>query len=335
MKTLMTAITLLATALLASSGMLVSHASTQQNQSSAPFSLSLQGTILNAGNQKWSISGGNLVGAQLGQEMVPAGANLQYSLTANTNGLSATGSFQMSLTGTTADGQSVSYSATGQVVGEIASICFPGYDNPDSNGNCPVTDTSTIPAFFVAEVSTTETLSSTTTTGTEMLLIEAPIMNPWGAPLVITSTDGSVNVVATYSTATAYWSNVKLTGTVSGTFNGQQTTGAFSQTANAYENFLSGTENEFGTVALQSMSPSSLNSQGVYTGNSSVPTAGSYDCSALAGIPEGTCTETGLVSTGSFVMMGRNSIVTGTYLVNWPAPSVTFSGTLTGTVRTF
>jgi len=313
--------------------MLVSHAATTPQQSGASqFNLALQGTIVSAGSQYWSISGGNLAVAQLGSETVPPGATLQYSLSSSVSGLSASGNFQMSITGTTADGQSVSYSASGPVVGVIPSICFPGYDSPDANGNCPTTDNTAIPAFFVAAVSTTETLGSTTTTNELIMLIEAPIMNPWGAPIVIASTDGSVSVVTTYSSGTATWSNVELAGTLSGTYNGQSATGTFSQVANARENFVTGNEFEYGSVALQGMTPSTLNSQGMYVGSSTVPTAGSYDCSALVGLPEGTCTETALVSSGSFVMNGHHSVIAGTYNVYWPAPSVFCTGTINGTV---
>lgn len=335
MKTLTSAMTLLATLLIASSGLLVTHADTTNYSNNGQLSLGLSGVITSAGRQSWSISGGVLAGAQLGQEIVPPGASIQYSLNANDRGTSSSGFFSMSMSGVTADGQTFTYSATGPVVGMIPSICFPGYDSADANGNCPTTDNTAIPAFFIAAVSTTETLGSTTTTNQLTFLVEAPIMNPWGAPIAIASTDGSVSVVASYMSATATWSDVRLAGVLSGTYNDQQATGTFSQVANAYENFVTGTETEFGTVALQNMSPSSLNAQGVYAGSSTVPILGSFDCSALVGLPEGTCTETGLTSTGTFAMMGQSSTITGSYVVNWPAPSVTFTGTITATVRTW
>jgi hypothetical protein len=336
MKTLTTAITLLATLLLASSGLLVTHAATsnsvpQQTGNGHALSLNLQGFIQSAGDQTWSMSGGSLIGAQIGQEVVPAGT-LYYSMRASVNGLSSSGWFQLSTSGTTTDGQSVTFNANGPIVGMIPSICFPSYASPDAAGNCQTTDTSAIPGFFEAAVSATETVGSTTTPTQLVLLIEAPIMTPWGGPVVISSTDGSVNIVASYQSGTATWTNVQLAGTLSGTYNGQPASGSFMQVANARENFVSGTESEFGTVAFAGMSPSSLNAQGLYAGSSTVPTTGSYDCSALAGLPEGTCTETGLTSTGAFVMMGAGSTITGTYAVNWPAPSVTCSGTITATV---
>jgi hypothetical protein len=343
MKTLSTAITILAVILLSSSGLLISHAATTSsaqtpsyNNSSQSLSLNLQGVITSAGHQSWSVSGGSLVGAQIGSEVVPPGATLQYSMNANDKGMSSSGSFMVSLTGTGIDGQSVSFTASGQIVGMIPSICFPGYDSPNAAGVCPSTDQTAIPAFFEAPVVATETIGTTTTTAQLVLLIESPIMSPWGAPIVITSTDGSVSIVTTYQSATATWSNVKLAATLSGTFNNQPASGTLYQVSNAVENFVTGTEYEWGTVAFQNMSPSSLNSQGLYMGNSSVPMAGSFDCSAQAGLPEGTCTETGLSSTGSFYMMGQGgSYTTGSYYVNWPAPSVTYSGTITATVKSW
>jgi len=343
MKTLTTAITILAIILLSSSGLLISHADTPSsvqspsyNNSSQSLSLNLQGVITSAGHQSWSVSGGTLVGAQIGTEVVPPGATLQYSMSANDRGMSSSGSFTISMTGTGIDGQFVNFTASGQIVGMIPSICFPGYDSPNAAGVCPSTDQTAIPAFFEAPVTATETIGTTATTAQLVLLIESPIMNPFGAPIVIASTDGSVSVVATYQSASATWSNVKLAATLSGTLNNQPASGSLSQVSNAVENFVTGTEYEWGTTTFQNMSPSSLNSQGQYTGTSSVPTTASFDCSALAGLPEGTCIETGLTSTGSFYMMGHGgSYISGSYVVNWPAPSVTYTGTITATVQSW
>ena len=333
MKTLTTAaLTLLVAFLLMGSGALVTHAATPQDQSQSQQQLSLgvQGYILNAGTQQWKVSGGSLLGAQLGQQLVQTGS-VQYRLNAKVQGLSATGSFSMSLSGTTASGQSASLTAQGPVVGMIPSICFPNYDVPSSTGTCASGDTSAIPGFFEAAVSMSETIGTTTTSTPEMLLVESPIMSPWGAPIAISSVDGSVNVIATYQTGMVTWLGVQLTGPLSGTLGSQAVTGTFYQTTNAVENLVSGSETELGTISFQGMSISSLNSNGVYMGSSTVPTAGSYDCSALAGLPEGTCTETGLTSTGMFQMFGSVSIQ-GSYQVWWPAPSITCSGTITATV---
>ena len=253
MKTLSIAITIIAVILLSSSGLLVSHAATPSsaqspsyNNSSQSLSLNLQGVITSAGSQSWSVSGGSLVGAQIGAEAVPPGATLHYSMNANDRGMSSSGSFRVSLTGTGVDGQSVSFTANGQIVGMIPSICFPGYDSPNVAGVCPSSDQTAIAAFFEAPVTATETIGTVTTTAQLVLLVESPIMNPFGAPIVIASTDGSVSIVATYQRATATWSNVELAAALSGTFNNKPASGTLSQVSNAVENFVTGTEYRVG-----------------------------------------------------------------------------------------
>jgi hypothetical protein len=323
---------LLASHAVTSTGSLAATSPQYQQPSSQQLSLGVQAVILNAGNQTWKLTGGTLLGAQFGSVVVASG-NLNYHMKASVSGLSASGSFSMSLTnGETLTGQTAQVSASGSIVGFIPSICFPNYDQPSATGTCESSDTSAVPAFFEAAVAMSETIGSTTTSAQELLLIEAPIMNPWGAPLVISSADGTVSVMATYTSASADWNSVQLVGTLSGTFNGQPASGSLYQVAYATENFVTGTETEMGTVAFQGMTPSSLNAQGAYIGSSTVPTTGSYDCSALAGLPEGTCTETGLTSTGTFLMWGSSSI-SGSYAVSWPAPSVYCWGTITATVN--
>jgi hypothetical protein len=355
MKTLTIALTLLVAVLLTGSGLLVTHASnttigsqiqsqqSNKHQSDSKLLLNLQGGIANAGSQTWNLAGGNALVAQFGSEQLQPGSNLQYSLTATVNGLSTSGTFQLSLTGQTIDGQSISVTANGAVIGMVPLICFPNYDVA-STGTCQATDTSTIPGFFEVGVVMSETLGSTTTTSQTVLLVETPIMNPWGTAVVMSSTDGTTaNIIATYQTGSATWTNVQLVGYVSGTFNGQTASGSFFQVSTAVENFVAGTEYEYGTISLQSMSPSSLDATGTFAGTSTVPTDPSTmaDCSAQLGIPAGTCTETALNSVGTFQMTGSSTqhgnshastTIKGSYGVIWPQPSITFAGTITATV---
>jgi hypothetical protein len=358
-KTLSATLVLFAAVLISSSGLLVTHAATATGSGTETgtrtltplssshqkqlqqLSLNVQGIITNAGNQHWTLSGGNLLNAQLGAESVST-ASFQYFLSSQVSGTSASRTFQMTLIGTTTDGQQVRFVASGVVVGMVPSICFPSYDQPDASGNCPSADTSAIPAFFEVAAQTTEILGGgggTTSTGQQVLLVEAPILSPWGAPIVISSTDGSTNIVTTYTTGHATWTGVQLSAQLSGSLGSQSVSGTLSMTTNAVENFVAGTEVEWGSVSFQGMSISSLNANGAYWGSSSVPTTGSQDCSALAGLPSGTCTETGLTSTGSFVMWGgsssssSSSLIQGAYQINWPEPSVTYTGTITATVK--
>jgi hypothetical protein len=353
LKTSLVALTLLVGILLSSSGLLVTHASNStygsqiqptKHQSNQKLSLNLQGLIASAGSQTWNLAGGNAFGASFGTETLMPGATLSYSLNAAVNGLTSSGTFQLSASGMTTDGQSISVTGSGVIVGTIAAMCFPNYDT-SASGVCMQTDSSLIPAFFEVGAVLSETLGTTTTYSQVLLLVETPIMNPWGSAIVISSIDpttgaptADANIVATYSTGTATWSNVLLTASVSGTYNGQPVSGTLFEVSNANENFVTGTEVEYGTVSLQSMTQASLDSSGYYWGTSTVPTdsATMADCSAALGTPLGTCTETGLTSVGTFTMGSTvhhtTTTIKGSYIVNWPQPSVTFTGTITATV---
>jgi hypothetical protein len=363
LKTSIIAFTLLVGILLSSSGLLVTHASNTtigsqiqsnhpaKHQSDQQLSLNLQGLIASAGSQKWKLAGGNVLGAQFGTETLPPGSTLQYSLKAKVDGLTSTGTFQLSVSGQATDGQSVNISGSGAVVGMVAAMCFPNYDSSPA-GVCMQTDSSEIPAFFEVAAVLSETVGTTTSTIQTVLLIETPIMNPWGTAIVISSIDpatgaptADANIIATYQTGLATWKDVQLAGTVTGTFNGQAASGSFFEVSTAHENFVTGTEVEHGTVSLQSMTPSSLDATGTYKGTSTVPTDPSTmaDCSTALGVPIGVCTETGLNSVGTFQMTGNTgnqqghghdqiSTINGGYVVTWPQPSVTFTGTITATV---
>ncbi len=355
MKSSIVAFTLLVGVLLSSGGLLVTHASNYtygsqiqsnqpaRHQSDSALNLNVQGLIASAGSQTWTLAGGSAYGAQFGAETVQPGSDLQYSLNAAVTGLTSSGTFQLSLTGTTTDAQSISVQANGAVVGTVAAMCFPNYDT-SATGVCAATDSSQIPALFVIGATIVQTLGTTTTTSQTVLLVETPIMNPWGSAIVISSSDGSIAIIATYGTGSATWKNVLLTGSVVGTFNGKPASGSFFEVSNAMENFVTGIEVESGTVSLQSMTPSSLDASGKYQGTSAVPTDPSTmaDCSAAMGTPTGTCTETGLTSTGTFQMTGtaspnqhgdhQGTSIKGSYSVTWPQPSVTYTGTITATV---
>ncbi len=357
MKTMPLIIGLVAILLISStSGALVSQAfapETNYYPQHSPFpvggpqrlSLGIQGIIADAGNQSWAIKDGILVGAQLGQESVPGGSIFDYSFSANVVGLSASGELELMLGGTSLDGQSINLAADGIVVGMIPSICFPSYQPPDSNGNCQSTDRSAIPALFEVASFVNETLGAITTHSQTLLLVEAPILNPFGGPIVISSIDGSMSIVTTYKHATATWRNVELIGTLDGVVtdgeNGNSqlhaVDGMFNQTVNANENFVSGIEEERGSLSFVGMSPSYLDMKGFFRGFSEVPKDGGIDCSVALGLPEGTCVETGLHSAGIFTLEGFGSHepplfpengLSGIYVVDWPAPSIYYGGTM-------
>ena len=288
------------------------------------------GVITYAGNQMWRQSGGQLVEMLVGGVPAAQSGDLSYNLVARVTGLSASGTFSLKLSDSQ-DG--VLMNALGRVVGYVPSVCFPNYDTPNALGQCASSDSSGIPAFFEAYLVGSLNMGGQTTALNGVFLVETGILNPFGGPIVISAVDNSIVIVATYSRSNVDWQGVQLAGVVSGTFNNAPVSGSFMQTVNAHEDLVTGTETELGSVSLVGMSISSLNAQGHFSGSSTTPTTGTMDCSAIMGLPPGTCTATALSSTGTFMMQGQDGTrMTGAYGIYWPAPSIVFGGQISATV---
>jgi hypothetical protein len=298
--------------------------------------LAVSGGVVNAGNQLWAFSGRNLVAAELsGDQVNIASSTMKYSVFAQVNGLNAKGYASLSLNGVDDSGNQISFQGQGVVVGYVPSVCFPSF----SVGTCASGDTSAIPAFFEVAVSTGGGGGEAAAQATQMFLFEAPILNPFGGPIVIMSTDvngipdGAVQIVATYDHATALWEKVTLAGSLSGTYGTTAVSGAFAQSVFASENFVKGTETESGSIAFVQMTPKDFDSAGTFWGQSVTPTNG-IDCSASLGLPPGTCLETGLSSTGTFQLNSPGGMgITGKYNIVWPPPAVVFAGSMTAHVH--
>jgi hypothetical protein len=309
----------------------VSAYSNPASNSSHDLQLSVSnGIIQSAGNQHWTMSGGSLVGGIFAGEIL---SHVDFALSADVTGLTASGTFSLGITGADQSGNRISFQEYGAVVGYVPSICFPTYTVPMPPAfSCSSADTSGIPAFFEVALSSGNAQSQTTSQ-TEVLLVESPILNPFGGPIVIDSTDGTIKIVATYRHADATWQNVQLAGALSGTLGTSAVSGMFTQTVNAKENFVAGTEKESGSITFMQMTPTILDMTGTFRGHSTVPTGG-IDCSAALGLPEGTCMETGLNSLGHFHLSSgtgaSDPTLRGKYSIVWPAPSIMFTGSITG-----
>jgi hypothetical protein len=293
------------------------------------LNLSIQsGGITNAGPQKWTMSGGVLGAAVDSATPVLAGATwsvVNYSMTANVNGLSTSGTFGLHLKGTTAAGQKITVRVHTTINDSIPAVCFPSYS---ITGVCAPGDTSEIPAYFIANgFVRVETGSSLSPKYPVTMIIEDAALNPFGAPIVITSADGSLLVVATYTHARTEWMGVQTAGTVAGTFGTTSVSGSFVQSIHTEENYVTGTAQDSGQIALVGMTPSTLDATGQFQGKSVIPTTETVDCSP-PGLP-GTCTETGYTSTGTFSLDPSGVHLAGNYNVQWPAPSIVFGGTIT------
>jgi hypothetical protein len=303
-----------------------SSGGTKQSQS---LSLTLEGMITNAGSQSYEIGGGQLVGGSLfGQALAPS--EMSFSLDASVHGPQAASGWGSIQLGT-------SFSARVTITGVIAAAVFPL--SPTDYSNCnpkKQTCNSEIPLFFTG-------MATITKGGNGLyqipIAIESPYWNPFGGPIVITSldsiTDPSISLVVSYTSATIYWSGVQIQGVISGSLGGGSVSGSFSQTINSWENLVSATESDFGSIAFVGMSNPSLNAYGGFVGHTTFSLANSYDCASEFGLPEGTCTATGATSDGSFWMIGRGSLISGTYHTVWSVPSLFTTTTVMAAVTKY
>lgn len=307
-----------------------SFATSSNSQQSLTMSIQ-SGGITNAGPQQWTMSGGVLAAAEDTATTILGDAtwtSVTYSMTASVNGLTASGHFKLELTGTTKAGQQIMVKMYTRIVGAIPAVCFPSYS---VTGTCAPGDTSEIPAYFLATGHVRiETGTSLSPKYSISLVIEDAALNAFGSPIVISSTDSTFLVVATYSSAHTDWQGVQTAGELTGSLGSTSVSGAFTQTIHTEEDYITGTAQDYGQIYLVGMSPSSLDSHGQFHGTSTIPTTGTIDCSP-SGLP-GTCTETGYNSAGTFTMSDPGgSSLQGSYNVQWPAPSITFGGNITGT----
>ncbi|HYR04933.1 MAG TPA: hypothetical protein VEO75_06045 [Nitrososphaerales archaeon] len=301
------------------------HQNGHQDQTQA-LNATMAGGVANFGSQFYYVSGGQVAFAMIaGQPVDPASATIQYSFFASQNGLSTQGFAKVQFSGTTTTGDSVSLSGTFNINGMVPAVQFPQ--------GCTTNCQSALPFFFLASSPNVQlTVGTSTQTVAETLQIESPYFNPWGAPIVLASTDNSMVIAATYTKGSILWAGTTLVGTIAGTLDATAASGLFSMTNIEYENMVTGTASDSGSVTYSSMTPSSLNAKGHYSGTSTIPTAGTSDCSAVTGIP-GTCTATGFQSAGGFTFTGdANPSIKGTYSTTWGSSALSFVSSVSATV---
>ncbi len=294
-------------------GSTAAFANTQQSGQQT-LSLTIPaGVVTNLGAQFYTVSGGTVAFAMIAGQTIDPGASLKYSLHVSQFGLSTWGYASVSLSGTT---------------GGIP-ISMVGTFTINNNVPAAVIGNSELPFFFVTAPSNVQvTIAGSTQTVPETLDIESPYFNPFGAPIAMASPDGAIVIAATYTQGTILWIGSQVTGQLIGTLGTTPVTGTFSLTSSEFENLVTGNAQDTGSISFSSMTPSSLNANGFYTGSSTIPTAGAIDCSMSAtGIP-GTCTETGFQSSGSF----SAGEISGKYATSWGIPALGFYSTISATV---
>jgi hypothetical protein len=332
---------------------------------STQLSLSVQGIITNGGSQFYNIGGGTVLAGEINGSVLAAGSTISFQMTASVHGLSTSGSGSITVPSAESGGygngngngngygngngqgnghfQHQGLSVQLSINGEVAAAVFPL--NSDGS-NCASQCTSEIPLVFTGMA----TIQDGSASMTAPVMIENPYWNPFGGPIFITTMDSppylmglpSLSIVATYSSANILWSGVQLQGVMYGTLgsgsSAVQVMGAYSTTSTSFENLVSGTETDFGSMTFSGMTPSSLNVQGGFAGKTTIPSdtplgsGGSFDCAPILGFPEGTCTATGASSTGSFNLYGHGTSIRGTYSTIWSVPSLTTMTSVSATL---
>ncbi len=293
------------------------------NQHDAQASQTLTGTmigaVLNLGTQTYSVSGGTVAAAYIGGQPVdPTTATIKYSFFATQKGFTTKGFAHIDFSGMTATG-SVSVEGNFNINNTLPAAAVPL--------GCTTTCNSELPYNFLGSSSNVQvTVGGSTQTVTETMQFESPYWNPFGAPIVLASTDNSIIIAATYTRGTIVWKGTQVGGTIAGLLGTTPASGSYTLTSGEVENLVNGSAIDAGQIQFSSMTPSSLNARGFYGGNSSIPTSPTVDCSP-AGLP-GTCTATGFLSTGKFRMGG----ITGSYSTNWGIPALQPTSTLTAQV---
>jgi hypothetical protein len=299
--------------------------------SNGPLVLTHTGSAVNAGTQAYSQSGGTLLAGQIGAYTLNPATITQYSysMKAVVTGVTATGSAQFSLTGSTVDGHSLTAIGNAMIGDTVPAVQLPL--------GCTTSCTSEVPAFFVAmaqvNVKVDGVAQPSLSTPTPFVF-ESPYMNPHGGPIVLgtmdmlTSATPAIVLVATYAAGTIQWSGGVTAGTIDGTIATKHDfTGQFSTVSSESEDLVAGTATDSGTVRFFNMNNGPYNAQGSYSGTSSIPSGG-IPCGAP--FPAGTCTMTGFHSNGAYNLnTDKGRTITGTYDTTWSTPAFIFTSTVT------
>lgn len=316
----------------------------------APIVLGLAGAFVNVDSQEYHSAGSNATLVSiLGTQLPRSSYNFSYSIDASVQGTAVSGGVRFELhVGESANSSSnsnnsVSVEGQAQLVDMVPAVGFPLTD-PTNPLACLPSCTSEVPGYFVGVGSVQGNLSGQPVSlQNVLLLVESAYLNPFGGPIFIGTSDGSVSIATTYDSAISQWSGVTSGGVVldsSGNLVGQ-----FGMTSKLTEDLFGGNETDHGQIALSGfVSPNAvLNSHGEFHGVSMIPTAiAGSDCTSMANaqlnsiqgfsvvLPAGTCSLTGSNSAGSFVLhslvQGKN--VKGDYSIGWSVPAIGFQGTV-------
>jgi hypothetical protein len=292
--------------------------------STQTLSLGVVGGVLSPGVQTYSLRGGRLVAAWiLGTPIDLRSSTLYYDFNVVVSGLSATGTASFDLVTQTSHWSHTEVKGTVIINAMTPAVFFPL--GCTAGLNC----TSEIPALFNGTGTVTFSSGSSVTTASLSMGFESAYLNPFGGPVSFASNSGEVIVIADYSQARVQWTDVQMGGNAVGTFGGSSVSGNFGMLVNSSEDLRSGIEVDEGAISFFGMSNPALNGLGVFIGYSTIPTGSSVAC---PGFPQGTCTMTGLESSGVFAMTTSGGMLAGKYATAWATPAVVFSSSISASL---
>jgi hypothetical protein len=301
--------------------------------------MTVGGTVLQSGDQHYYLHGNGLVSAQIGTLAFGPSSKLDYTMTVDVVGQTATGTAHFQISGRNGEDSKATAIGTVQIVSMIPEqIPF---------GCAGTACTSAIPVFFagIAVVNVTtghheDSRSRPSQLIQTGILLESPYFNPFGNALSIVSTDSptspSVVIVTTYDKATIGWTNAGVTGAIAGALGTTAVSGTFNLVMQENENLVSGNSVDTGVISFTNMSPTNLNANGKFSGTSFIPNpatpAGAAACAleaqaslvltgtaapctsdctgvfAFYGLPAipGTCTSTGYQSDGLMSLLSNH-----------------------------
>jgi hypothetical protein len=319
----------LAVLLVAGNGIATVSASTPTSQPLLFTVPSNLGTVQNLGDQTYAVGGGHVVSAVVGGTALDPGATITFSLNARVIGPKITGSASFDLQGTISG---VPVSASGRVaitgrltLAQIAQTQVQACSGPGGNA-CGV-----LPVLFGGASIIQVTVAGVGRHDLTVFYVENPYFNPFGAPIVLASSDGAVVIAATYDLGTIHWQGSMVGGPMIGVLGGSTpVSGSLGLTSTEEEDLVAGTAVDNGTITFSSMRPSFLDLSGTYAGTSYIPAPSPLDdCSKFLGFPAGSgvCTMTGFDSAGRYVMKQDGTLVVGQYSTTWTVPALAFTST--------
>jgi len=285
------------------------------------------GAVQNLGAQTYAVSGGRVASAAIGGRALDPGATVTFSLNAVVGTSSIAGVTSFELHGTISG---IPVSAMG-VAAITSSLPVSQTDQASACIGAGAKACGQLPVFFSGASKIAITVLGLQKVDTTVLNFENPYFNPFGAPIVLASSDGAVVIAATYDVGTIVWQGTMVGGPLVGVLGASTpVTGVLGLTSTEHEDLVAGTAVDNGTFTLGSMTPAFLGMTGVYSGTSSIPPpAPGSDCSKLFGFPSGSgvCTMTGFNSSGRYVMMQGGVSIVGRYSTVWTVPALAFTST--------